>query len=211
MDLVAQQAGGGAQAAQLGKLHGVGLQAADQAWRERGIAENKLADAEQILAGFGAESLRRSVALNANDFDAHASLGGVLKRAGRLEEALQAYSTANFYSNSHPYPFLNMLKLRAKLNGRLDLTGADRRTLTRARRLRLAQSDADQDLPWSHFDAAELSLLDGDLEGAIGRLELGIDAATEESQIATFRQSLALLAGIKPAIEGLPVLLERLD
>lgn len=182
-----------------------------EAWRERGIAENKLAGDERAKEGFGEASLRTAIGFNANDFDAYASLGGVLKRAGRLDEALEAYSEANRYSNGHPYPFLNMLKLRARLSGSLALTGEDRRTLARASRLRIGQSDAGQDLPWSHFDAAELALFGGDPIGAIYRLQRGLEASTEDGQVKTFRQSLTLLTGVEPPIDGLQALLESLD
>ena len=181
-----------------------------EAWRERGIAENKTARADAAADAPGEISLRRSIALNLNDFDAHASLGGVLKRAGRREEALESYEAANRYSNSHPYPFLNMLKLRAALHGTLALSGADLRTLQRARRLRFAQSEAKQDEPWSHFDAAELCLLDGDLPEALMRLRLGVAASTAEFQIDTFKQSLELLLEVQPPVIGLPELLAEL-
>lgn len=182
-----------------------------EAWRERGIAENKLAGSGRAVEAVGEASLRQSIALNANDFDAHASLGGVLKRAGRLEEALEAYDAANRHSNGHPYPFLNLLKLRAALRRSLGLRNEDRRTLLRARRLRLAQSDAAQDVPWSHFDAAELCLIDGDLPEAERRLDLGLAASIAEFQVTTFRQSLGLLRDVRPSIEGLEVLLAKLD
>lgn len=182
-----------------------------EAWRERGIAENKLAGQGRASEALGEASLRQSIALNANDFDAHASLGGILKRAGRLEEALAAYDAANRHSNSHPYPFLNLLKLRAALHQSLELSNEDRRTLLRARRLRLAQSDAAQDEPWSHFDSAELCLLNGELAEAERRLDLGIAASTAEFQVKTFRQSLELLRDVKPSIDGLEMMLAKLD
>jgi len=187
------------------------LPAYAEAWRERGIAENKTARADAAADAPGETSLRQSIALNLNDFDAHASLGGVLKRAGRREEALESYEAANGYSNSHPYPFLNMLKLRAALHGTLALSGADSRTLQRARRLRFAQSEAKQDEPWSHFDSAELCLMDGDVHGALVRLRLGGGAATAGFQIEPVKQSLQLLLGVQPPISGLPALLAELD
>ena len=63
-----------------------------EAWREKGIAENKIAwksappepPASPVP---GEEALRRAITLDADDFDALASLGGALKRAGRLDEA----------------------------------------------------------------------------------------------------------------------------
>jgi hypothetical protein len=103
-----------------------------------------------------------------------------------------------------------MLKLRAALHGTLALSGADLRTLQRARRLRFAQSEAKQDEPWSHFDAAELCLLDGDLPEALMRLRLGVAASTAEFQIDTFKQSLELLLEVQPPVIGLPELLAEL-
>ena len=114
-----------------------------EAWREKGIAENKLAfklagktnSVPQANPAPGEADLRRAIELNARDFDAHASLGGVLKRAGRYDEAWHSYKHAREVSNDHPYPLLNEIKLRAFLNKKLELTGDDRRALMRAERI----------------------------------------------------------------------------
>lgn len=106
-----------------------------EAWRERGIVENKIvAVARQPLNGDpapGEASLRRAVGNSDRDFDAYASLGGVLKRAGRLEESRKAYEKSQLVSGGHPYPLLNALKLRTALDGKLGLTGPDKIALAR--------------------------------------------------------------------------------
>src|SRR5215510_5810234 len=67
------------------------------AWREQGIAENKVYIKERRPAGrpTGETSLRKAIELNPSDYDALASLGGVLKREadyldeqGKKQEAL---------------------------------------------------------------------------------------------------------------------------
>src|SRR5262249_28594882 len=77
-----------------------------EAQREKGMAENKYLmslakkrgmkpehlEAEGIPSGEA--SLRRAVQLNPEDFDALSSLGGVLKRQNRLEEAYNCYELA---------------------------------------------------------------------------------------------------------------------
>ena len=185
-----------------------------EAWRELGIAENKAAGRERAADAVGEAELVRAIALNAQDFDAHASLGGVLKRAGRLEEALTHYAAASELSNNHPYPLLNMLKLRARLKGEMALTAADRRALARAEGLRRLQADKDPpyDPPWSQFDMAEIRLLQGDIEGALAYALAGLNApATAEWQIRTFRGSLAMVENLPTPIPGLQAVVAEID
>jgi Flp pilus assembly protein TadD len=82
-----------------------------EAWREKGIVENKIAqNAKKTMdtdPAPGESSLRRAIELNNKDFDAYASLGGVLKRARRFAQALAAYEQSYKISGGHPYPLLN--------------------------------------------------------------------------------------------------------
>src|SRR4029078_3676140 len=129
-----------------------------EAWREKGVAENKLACAlsqktkidPQASPAPGEADLRRAIELNDKDFDAYASLGGVLKRAGRYEEARQCYVLSREVSHDHPYPLLNEIKLRVFLTKNLELTGDDRRALQRAASIRQLQvkQDPPYDSPW---------------------------------------------------------------
>jgi Flp pilus assembly protein TadD len=184
-----------------------------EAWRERGIVENKVAAvAKQPLNGDpapGEASLRRAVAINDRDFDAHASLGGVLKRAGRLEQSREAYDKSQQVSGGHPYPLLNALKLRAALDGKLGLTGPDKIALARAQRFRegQAQQNPPFDSPWCFFDLAEIKLYRGDAQGFLDAAMRGFEQTEHDWQSKTFVDSLRLLL---PAAGELPGLKEGL-
>lgn len=182
-----------------------------EAWREKGIAENKLAfklagqtnSIPQTNPAPGEADLRLAVELSASDFDAHASLGGVLKRAGRYNEAWRSYQRAREVSNDHPYPLLNEIKLRAFLNKKLELTGDDRRALMRAERIRQLQMSKDPpyDSPWCFFDLAEIRLYSGNGDDYATLVDRGIKSVAERWQPDTVRNSLSLL---KPAAASLP-------
>jgi tetratricopeptide (TPR) repeat protein len=187
------------------------------AWREKGIAENKLAFrlaertgvAPQVAPAPGEPDLLRAIELNANDFDAWSSLGGILKRAGRFDEAWAKYRRARELSNDHPYPLLNEIKLRAHKDGKLDLTNADRRALGRAERARALQASKNPpyDSPWCFFDLAEIKLYAGDSEGFLRSVRDGVFHLTETWQARTVLESLNLL---RPAVLDLQGLAEGL-
>ncbi|QAU49674.1 tetratricopeptide repeat protein [Bradyrhizobium guangzhouense] len=184
-----------------------------EAHREKGVAENKLAQREHkpldTRPAPGEIALRRAVELNSKDFDAYASLGGVLKRAGRFQEALEAYEEAVSLSGGHPYPLLNALKLRVPLTGRLDLSSQDKLRLIRAERLRDGQAKLTPafDSPWCFFDLAEIRLYRGDVEGFLSAARAGLYEITDNFQWDTFVSSLELL---RPAATELPWLSDAL-
>jgi tetratricopeptide (TPR) repeat protein len=189
-----------------------------EAWREKGIAENKLAFSlaqktkvdPQTNPAPGEADLRRAIELNDNDFDAHASLGGVLKRAGRYEEARQCYARSREVSHDHPYPLLNEIKLRALLAKKLELTGDDRRSLQRAETIRELQVKAvpPYDCPWCFFDLAEIKLYGGQADAYVEFIHKGIESLSEAWQATTVRNSLGLL---EPATASLPDLRRGLE
>ena len=191
------------------------------AWREKGIAENKLAfrlasrtnTVPQSNPAPGEADLLRAIELNASDFDAWASLGGVLKRAGRFDEARESYQTAREVSNDHPYPLLNEIKLRAHIEKRVDFSGADRRALTRAERIRELQTKKEPpyDSPWCFFDLAELKLYGGKGEEYLDLIRQGLQFVTETWQAETVRESLRLLAPAAPSLPRLGDGLALLD
>ena len=181
------------------------------AWREKGIVENKLAQiAKQPLEtnpAPGEASLRRAIEINGKDFDAFASLGGVLKRAKRFPDALKAYEQSLKVSGGHPYPLLNALKLRAQINGRLALSGPDKLALMRAAQVREGQSKQLPafDKPWCFFDLAEIRLYQGDAKAFLDTAMQGFSQTDEDWQGKTFVDSLRLLL---PAADELPGLKE---
>jgi tetratricopeptide (TPR) repeat protein len=182
-----------------------------EAWREKGIVENKIAQnakrAMDIDPAPGESSLRRAIELNNKDFDAFASLGGVLKRAKRFAQALAAYEQSYKISGGHPYPLLNALKLRVQVNGRLALSGSDKLALARAERVREGQSQQTPpfDRPWCFFDLAEIKLYRGDPEAFRKVAIKGLEQTDANWQGTTFVDSLRLLL---PASDELPGLKE---
>jgi tetratricopeptide (TPR) repeat protein len=184
-----------------------------EAWREKGIVENKIAqNAKKPMdtdPAPGESSLRRAVELNNRDFDAYASLGGVLKRAKRFAQALAAYEHSFEVSGGHPYPLLNELKLRVQVNRRLGLSASDRLALLRAERVRegQAQQMPPFDRPWCFFDLAEIKLYCGDPVAFRAMALKGFEQTDADWQGRTFVEGLRLLL---PASEELPGLKETL-
>ncbi len=183
-----------------------------EAHREKGIAENKLFRKTEEPPD-GEESLRKAVGLNPQDFDALASLGGVLKRKNDLEGALDAYRESASVSRGHSYPLLNALKLEAVAAGKLEIDAKTTLMLRRALKSRQAQAanDPPYDAPWSHFDLAEMRLYLGDAEGFLATIDEGLVVCEHAWQPQTFRDSLALLADAAIELPGLAEGIAKLD
>ncbi len=176
-----------------------------EAWREKGVAENKLASNDELIGdpAPGENALRRALVLNPNDFDALASLGGILKRAGRLSPALQAYRDSTELSNGHPYPLLNSIKMQAYLEQRLDLNQATKRLLGRAEhalRTQIAQTPP-YNAPWCFFDLAELVLFQQKQAEFMELAKQGLSYCSADWQPRTWLTSLKFL---RPAARSLP-------
>jgi tetratricopeptide (TPR) repeat protein len=172
------------------------------AYRELGIAQNK--KDRKIFASAGEESLRRAVYYSPGDFDAWASLGGVLRRADRLDDALVAYEKAVEVSDGHPYPLLMALKLRARKAGAWNPTMQDGMALGRAEGFRKAQvqNEPPIDVPWSFFDLAEIQMYMGKPDRALETAGKGLALSTADWMPGTFLSALELLDGVAD-LEGL--------
>jgi tetratricopeptide (TPR) repeat protein len=172
------------------------------AWRERGIAENKIYWKEPRPQGAvsGEASLRRALELSPDDYDAHASLGGVLKREGRLQESLEEYAKATAVSGGHSYPLLNEIKLRAHLARKLELDAEVRKMLDRVEPLLRAQVDGAGgpfNPPWSIFDLSEVRFYQGDDGEFLTLLTRALKICTARWQPSTHRKSLELLLDVE--------------
>jgi tetratricopeptide (TPR) repeat protein len=184
------------------------------AWRERGIAENKLywkANRDPAYPS-GEESLLKAVAYHPNDYDALASLGGVLKRENRVNDALDAYRRARVVSGGNSYPLLNELKLLAQTAKKLELS--DYQTmLARVEPSLRAQAfnpSGAFNSPWSFFDLSEVRLYQGDERDFLSVLEEGLLKCTARWQPKTHRESLEELLEVTPPIAGLTSALGKL-
>jgi tetratricopeptide (TPR) repeat protein len=177
------------------------------AWRERGIQEARLTKNAN-----GEESLRTAIRLNSNDFDALASLGGILRKSNRLQEAAQLYQKAVDVSGGHPYPLMMALKLRARTSGVLKIDDEVKRQLFLAEKMRQAQASATPpfDVPWCMFDCAEARLYAGDSDGFVIWTKKGLEACQHRWEAETYRSALQLLVdgGVQPEglSDGLPLI-----
>lgn len=171
-----------------------------EAHKEKGIAEHKL----WIAAGLptdmatGQQSLLRAIAINPNDYDAHASLGGQLKASGMLLYACMAYQRATQVSRGHPYPLLNAVKLEAHLQQKSVVDDGHRAQLEHAEHMRTAQANDSPptDGPWCFFDLAELRFFAKDRWNALRWLHAGVQACSARWQAETCRQGLLLLSEV---------------
>jgi tetratricopeptide (TPR) repeat protein len=188
------------------------------AWRERGIAENKLFKRRQGQAGgapTGEDALRHAVRLNPNDFDALACLGGIFKRAQRYGDALEQYQRSREISGGNSYPLLNEIKLRARLAGKLELDQDAKLALVRVEpglRAQALDPSGAFNAPWSLFDLSEVRLYRGDAADFLAVLRVGLKACTARYQPETHAESLGLLlgvAGAPPELEEAIFELER--
>jgi tetratricopeptide (TPR) repeat protein len=184
-----------------------------EGWREKGIAESVLSREPDWTGANGEASLRKALELNPDDYDGLASLGGVLRRQKRLDEALAAYERAVAVSSGHPYPLLMAMKLTARATGRLPIDAERRRQLVRAERMRQNQAEMNPpvDSPWCFFDAAEARLYLGDPAGFLDWLRKGLDRCDQKWQGETFRSALQLLKDGAVPLDGLQAGIDALD
>jgi tetratricopeptide (TPR) repeat protein len=164
------------------------------AFREKGIVENQIWRKSPNLTT-GEESLQKAIELNPDDFDAYASLGGILRRLERLEESLAMYQRATEISRGNPYPLLNELKLYLVINQSPSIENKYKFYLKRAERTLCAQVENEQplDTPWSFFNLSEVCLYLGDKEGFLKYLDEGMVSATGKWQVKTHRETLEML------------------
>lgn len=176
------------------------------AFREKGIVENQVCRKANWSPDLtiGEKSLRRAIELNPEDYDAYASLGGVLKRQKRLEEAFEMYKRATEISRGNPYPLLNELNIYLSINKASSIENKYKFYLERAKRALCAQVENKQplDTPWSFFNLSEVCLFLEDKDCFLKYLDEGIFCAAKW-QIETHRETLELLQGSKMNLPGL--------
>lgn len=179
-----------------------------EAYREKGIAENKLyskkkEDERPADMPSGEESLRKAIELNSDDFDALSSLGGVLKRQERFAEAAEMYRRATEISHGNTYPLLNEMKIKARATGQLPLDAKHKLMLARAEKSLRVQIANNYNRPWSTFDLAEIRLYANDRDEFLRLLDEGLIVCTDAWQAETFRKSLQLLVDGQLDLPGL--------
>jgi len=187
------------------------------AFRERGITENKIYGLAQKSSDLptGENSLAKAIELNPEDFDALASLGGILKREERYKESLMMYQRSTEVSGGNPYPLLNELKLDLFINQISEINNRYKFYLKKIERILRAQSENNPpfDAPWCFFGLSEVCLFLNDEAGFLKYLDEGIFCINPQTlswQAETHRKSLELLQQSKLILTGLNIGIEKL-
>lgn len=170
-----------------------------EAYKEKGIAENKLKDKNIDSEETGKKSLIRAIEINNEDFDAFSSLGGIYKREKNYKKAYQMYKKAAELSRGNSYPLLNKIKLKAKITGRFELSDREKYFVEKAKTDLTIQikNVPPYNAPWSFFDLAEINLFEKNRSKFLKNIKSGSNFSTAKWQIETFYKSLVLLKGVK--------------
>ncbi len=183
-----------------------------EAWRELGIAENKLFNKEgQNPANpTGESSLIRAIELNPDDFDALASLGGVYKRLKMYDRAAEMYGRSLEVSNGHPYPLLNAIILQVREQGYGSITGRQRAFMKRGE-ITLKKQVTDTppyNAPWSFFDLSTIYLLNDNPESLT--VIMNIPVAVNNGDYQTHLNTLELIKDVNTGNTLLKEIIEYL-
>jgi tetratricopeptide (TPR) repeat protein len=157
----------------------------------------------------GEESIRNAIQLDPNDYDAFASLGGILKRKGNYVESEDMYRKAVEISRGHPYPLNNFLILRIREKGVEAITKVHKRFIDLAE-VPLTKKVSDNppyDAPWCFFDLSLIKLFKSQPDEALSILERGFKYA-ESWAIETHLETVGLIEG--KTIQGLQPIIDRL-
>ena len=186
------------------------------AWRDRGVALSK---AGRLRTAY--TCLCEAISLDEKDYDAWASLGGLFQRRARRRSstqienyarALECYGEAAEVSRDHPYPVLNMIRIKAMIEpgfrqelarGRLDRRTRGRLQDVVSKRSRQAAKGLDG--PWCFFDLCEAHLYLGKPEAAYSVLDRA-ERGFNRDQLETFNTSLKSLQRAGIELAGLPAL-----
>lgn len=157
------------------------------AWRELGIVLDR-----EGAAG-AAAALRRAVELAA-DYRALVVLGFLQGREGSGGEALTLLERALSASGGHLNLVLPVAVLRAARAGQTTLDPLERARLDEVRAIRDAQAEAEEDAPWSHYDALAACLLLGRCERALALAQASRRFVSAPWQPETLGRTLDALA-----------------
>ena len=176
----------------------------EEAWRELGIARNKVYTNAIKNLPTGEEDLLKAISLNGEDFDAYASLGGIYKRMQRYDRSAQMYGQSLKVSNGHPYPLLNALLLQIREKGVASITAQQKLFLQRAEGSlrKQVESKPPYNAPWSFFDLSTICLLAGKKAEAIKLLKAGKGYTTDSWQLTTHLETLQLVEARKAGLPG---------
>lgn len=183
-----------------------------EAYRERGIAENKLYEKDtQKYPIDGTYSLEKAISLNNKDYDSYCGLGGILKRKGKLNDSLTMYNKAMKLSLGNPYPLLNYVKLKCKIEKNFNISDDLKMMINLSKEYLENQvmGEIPYNAPWSFFDLSEIySILGENTDKVMETVKKGIYYCTDWWQVNTFKDSLMLLKDINNIPNNYKIIME---
>jgi len=176
-------------------LHSQGQFAArDQLWAQ---AETKLL-----------EALSQDPRLTDADGESYyGTLGGLYRRQGRYDQAIQAYEKAHAITPNSSYPIANLATLHIHQGHAEQSTRFFHRVLKTAE----LQLDDDPRDVWTRADYAQAKLVLGYPDEALEQIKMILDQKPERTVLDTVRNGLQFLADSRQPIQGLEAMIELLN
>lgn len=130
--------------------------AAAEAWKELGVAENKLGNHEVAK-----HHLLKSLELDGSDDDAWSSLGGVYFVMGCYDDALRCFRKGLSSDPVSTYALVNYLTIASIINDDSSALSEYGPALKDAERRCAVQTDQDVNVPWCYYDLGQLLFFEG--------------------------------------------------
>ncbi len=174
------------------------------ALRDMGVALCQIypPESKEFLKGLG--YLEKAVDIDPRDIDALCSLGGVYRRQGKADKAIDHYRRAHHLDPTNPYPLGNYVAVDLVHKGDIDIVQYFRSHIQAAADRCLKQIEVDVNLPWAFFDLGIFYLYLGDPNTSIAYYAKGIDSASNDwmihsanKTITSFIQKGIPLAGVE--------------
>lgn len=137
----------------------------------------------------------------------YGSLGGLYRRQGRFDDAIEAYRQAEKVTPTSSYPLINLASLYWH-QGAVDEARAYFSRVHDAARLKLDMNPLDN---WARADFAQALVALGQRNEALKQIELVRANHPEPGLLATIRDGLAFLAESPAPIDGMDELLAAID
>ncbi len=166
----------------------------DRLWAE---AESKLI-----------EALHKDPRLTDADGESYyGTLGGLYRRQQRYHAAIDAYEQAHRVTPNSSYPIINLATLYYHQGNQERAAHHFRRVIDAA----VLQLDDDPRDQWTRADYAQALLAVGDVEAALGQLQMLIDQNAPRGLLETVRSGLEFLGEAPEPVKGLDAVLNLID
>lgn len=137
----------------------------------------------------------------------YGSLGGLYRRQGRYEDAIEAYLQATRVTPTSSYPLINLASLFWH-EGKLDEARQYFQRVHDAARLKLDMNPLDN---WARADFAQALVALGKRDEALRQIQFVRENHPEPGLLATIRDGLAFMAEAPTRIAGMEELLAAID